>query len=359
MRVPGKWVGFVLKEWMLLASAFGFVVTSLYSKRFPVCSMAELQVIFILFVLFVAVKGLQRSNLLTWSAQRIEKGRLIPLKLMLATFGLSLLMTNDVALIVIVPLTLSLNVNRKDILVILEALSANAGSAAMPFGNPQNLFIYWYYGIHPENFIVSIAPFASVFLVLLVAASLCIKTKNIGGASQEMVRVNHTAYIYGILLALVILAVLRAVPLQASVLVVLFALLFDRRSLRVDFALLLSFLCLFGLAQNLKVVLASSPLEHSGHVFLISALSSQIISNVPAALLFAKFTVRWKALLWGTNVGGFGGLMGSLANLIVYKRYISHAGTGRPVAFTVEFLSLGYLAFIIGIGLYAGMVWLR
>lgn len=359
MKAYNLWLRYILKEWLLLVSAAGLILTSVYFKRLPAYSIPEIQVIFILFVLFVAVKGLQHSGMLTLLAQRIESGRLIPLKLVIATFGLSMVMTNDVALIVIVPLTLLLKVDRKDLLVILEALSANAGSASMPWGNPQNLFIYWYYGIRPEKFIASIAPLPSAFLILLIAASLFIKTKNIGGTPQKKEKANYTAYIYGSLLILLILMVLRLVPLPAGVLVILFALVFDRRSLRVDYALLLSFLCLFGLAQNLKIVLSSSPLEHSGHVFLFSALSSQIISNVPAALVFAKFTAHWKALLWGTNVGGFGSLMGSLANLIAYKLYISHTDASRPASFTVRFLFLGYGAFIIGIGLYAGADWIH
>jgi Na+/H+ antiporter NhaD/arsenite permease-like protein len=104
-------------------------------------------VLFILFVLFVVVKGLQRSGLLLRLSQRIEGGQFIPLKLVIATFCLSMLVTNDVALTVIVPLTLFLNIDRKDVLVILEALAANAGSALTLFGNPQNLFIYWFYQI--------------------------------------------------------------------------------------------------------------------------------------------------------------------------------------------------------------------
>lgn len=249
---------------------------------------------------------------------------------------------------------MALNINRKDVLVILEALAADAGSASTPFGNPQNLFIYWFYGIHPQEFIATIALFSFVFLALLVMASLVIKTKKDQVIPLKTEVVRHSAYIYGMLLILVILTVLRAVPLLSGVLVVIYALVFDRKSLRVDFALLLSFFCFFGLAENMKIVMASR-VEHSGHVFLFSAVSSQIMSNVPVTLLFAKFTTQWKALLWGTNVGGFGSLVGSLANLIAYKLYIAHGNTNNPVLFTTKFLILGYVAFFVGIGLYFGI----
>ncbi len=307
--------------------------------------------LFLLLALFVAVKGLEHDGLITRLSAAIERGRLVPLKLVVATFFLAMVVTNDVALLVVVPLTLALEVDRKGILVILEALAANAGSALVPIGNPQNLFIYWFYGLSPVEFVVAIAPFSLLFLALLVIASLAVRVRN--GEARPASRHGGRSFTlaYAALLLLVILAVLRVVPVAAGALVLAFALLFDRRSLRIDFALLVSFLFFFGLAENLKVLLGPR-LEHSGHVFLLSALASQIMSNVPAAVLFAKFTSQWKALLWGSNVGGFGSLVGSLANLIAYKLYVSDQRTEDAVAFTTAFLVLGYAAFLAGIGLY-------
>lgn len=276
------------------------------------------------------------------------------MKLVVATFFLSMLVTNDLSLAVIVPLTLILEIDRKHILVILEALAANAGSALSPIGNPQNLYIYWFYGADPIEFIMSIAPFSLIFLILLVAAAFAIKVTNKQAPTVKSEKVRYSAYAYGLSLILVILTVLRILPISVGVVVVFYALLFDRKSLHIDYGLLLSFLCFFGLANNMKVLLATD-LEHSGHVFLFSALSSQILSNVPAALLFAKFTTHWEALLWGTNVGGFGSLVGSLANMIAYKFFIAHERTHNLLRFTTTFLIFGYVAFFIGIGLYFGM----
>jgi len=96
----------------------------------------------------------------------------------------------------------------------------------------------------------------------------------------------------------------------------------------------------------------ASNLKYSEHIFILSALSSQVVGNVPAALLFAKFTTQWKMLLWGTNVGGFGNIMASFANLIAYKFYIRHERGNKIALFTIEFICLGYLMFFLGIGLY-------
>jgi len=350
MKPYNALLDFILREWILFASAVGFMATSLYSQRPPAFSLSDIQVLFLLWVLFVAVKGLENSGLILKFSRSIEKGRLIPLKLVAATFILSMAVTNDIALIVIVPLTLAINTERKDILVILEAFSANAGAALTPFGNPQNLFIYWYYHIPPANFIASIAPFSFFFLAILLAASVTVKTTH-DRTQAESTLISRTAYVYGSLLIIVVLTVLRVLPIVASAIVPVYALVFDRKALRVDYGLLFTFLCFIGLAENIRGLLASS-LEHPGHIFILSALLSQVMSNVPAALLFTKFTTQWKALLWGTNVGGFGNLVSSFANLIAYKLYISHEDRSKLVPFTIKFIGLGYVMFFLGMGIY-------
>ena len=350
MKRQSTFIDFVLKDWLVIASGVGFVITSIYARRFPVYSAQELQVLFILFVLFVSVKGLSNSGLISNIALKIEKGTLIPLKLVVTTFFLSMLVTNDIALIVIVPITLSLNINRKGILVILEALAANAGSALTPLGNPQNLFIYWFYDVHTIRFIETIAPFSLGFLIVLIVASLFVSISN---NAQETIaqKVNRKAYIYGVLVLIVLLTVLHIVPVVTGILVIIFALVFDRKALHVDYALLFSFFFFFGLADNMELFLAYE-MNHPGHIFLFSALASQVMSNVPATLLFAKFTTNWEALLWGVNAGGFGSLFGSLANLIAYKIYVTNEGTNNSNLFTAQFLIIGYTAFFLSIGLY-------
>ena len=58
----------------------------------------------------------------------------------------------------------------------------------------------------------------------------------------------------------------------------------------------------------------------AGRVTLVAVLSSQIISNVPAALLLSGFTNDWSSLMIGTNLGGLGTLIASMASLISYKQ---------------------------------------
>jgi len=343
---------FILKEWLLFASAVGLGVTSVYTKQLPVFSGNEQQVIFILAVLFISVKGLEQSGLILWLSRSLEKGRFVPVKLVVITFFLSMLVTNDVALIVLVPLTLVLKINRKGILVILEALAANAGSALTPVGNPQNLFIYWTYSIRPDTFILNIFPFSIFFLLILVAGSSFIKVSSKTGLFTESVKIKSTAYIYSAFLVILILIVLHVLPVYLGWFVLVYAIIFDRSSLKIDYFLLLTFVFFFGLAGNLKGLFPLN-IENPDHVFVFSALVSQLISNVPATLLFSKLTSQWQALLWGANVGGFGSLVASMANLIAYKLYINHLSVkDKLFSFTLKFIVFGYVAFFLGLSLF-------
>ncbi|WP_457575506.1 SLC13 family permease [Desulfomarina sp.] len=345
-------INYIQKEWLLFLSAVSLVLTSFFTGTLPVYSRDEFEILFILLILFITVNGLQQHGLILKIAGNIEKGRMLPVKLVVTTFFLSMLVTNDIALIVIVPLTLSLSIDRKDILVILEALAANAGSALTPQGNPQNLFIYWFYNIHPLEFIKEISPFSLFFLLILpVAASFVTAGNGRKNNRKKTVFVDRFAAIYVVLLFLVLLTVFHLLPVSCGILTLLFALFFDRKTLRIDYALLLSFFFFFGLAENLKLLLAAE-IGHSGHIFFFSALASQVMSNVPATLLFSKFTSNWKALLWGVNTGGFGSLVGSLANLIAYKIYVTHQDSGDIAMFTIKFLIMGYMAFLLSVGLY-------
>ncbi len=344
-------ISLLLKEWLLVFSAAGFLLTSVYTSKFPGYSIQEIEALFLLYALFISVRGLQQSGIITALSQNLEKGRLIPLKLMLAAFFLSMLVTNDVALIILVPLTLELSVDRKDLLVIGEALAVNGGSALTPFGNPQNLFIYWFYNLHFSEFLAEIWPFTCIFLFIMAALSFTIRVKGFPAPASMPTVEKRRAVIHALLLLLTLLIVLHVLPAFMVLIIIGYGLLFDRQALRVDYALLVSFFFFFGLAGNMKTLLAAE-IQHSGHIFILSALASQAISNVPAALLFAKFTTNWQALLWGTSVGGFGSLFGSLANLIAYKLYLNHETSVKPGLFTMKFLFFGYIAFFIGTGLF-------
>jgi Na+/H+ antiporter NhaD/arsenite permease-like protein len=345
-----KMKDFILEEWLFVISGIILICTSVYVKNIPIYSLAEIEVVFILLILFIVINGLDQSKLILKIAQKFENAKATALSLITSSFLLSMLVTNDIALMVLVPLTLSLNIKNKDIVIILEVLASNSGSALTPIGNPQNLFIYWFYNLDIYTFIKTIAPFSFILFFFIIIFSLLIDTKTTTH-NQYTKKVTKKAYIYAILLLIIILIVLHILNIYFGILILLYTYFFDKKALKIDYFLILSFLFFFGIANNLKLIISPEVL-HTQHLFISSVLISQLISNVPTTLLFAKFTSNYQDLLWGVNAGGFGTLFGSLANLIAYKIYISNKHTKNHWQFTLRFFILNFVALFISIFLY-------
>ncbi len=338
----------VAAEWLLILTILGWCATSLYLRRFPHYSPTDFKVVYTLLVFLVSIKGLEHKGVLPSIAARLDGGAYLPQKLILITGLLSMFVTNDVAVLTMVPLTLALGMDER--LIILEALVANSASTLTPFGNPQNIFIYFHYHLHPLEFMGAIAPFALFFFAFCLAVSFLVKKGPQALSSPEgKPGIQKAGLLYGAFFVIFVLAVLRILPLFLGILPLVFALIWDRESLKVDYLLLLTFLAFFGFTDNLMHILRFS-LGDGGEVFLYSALGSQVISNFPSTLLFADFTRNWQALLWGVSVGGFGNLISSLASLIAYRLYKAH--TGEQKSFLVKFHILGYTAFALGCGLF-------
>ena len=339
-------------ERFLIAIGIGLAATCFYLRRIPLYTRDDFRVVYTLLVFLVIVKGLEGKGALCKIASRFREGRYLYLKLTLLTALLSMLVTNDVALLTVVPLTLALDLSagREAFLLVLETITANGASTLTPFGNPQNMFIYYYYHLNPWEFAKAIAPLSIVSLALvLLVAYIMGKNYRCEGGNGRGVSFDRAAYVYLLCFSLFILAVLRVLPLAVGVLPLIYAFLFDRASLSVDYLLLLTFVVFFGFTDNLIHILHIS-LESSTQVFLCSTLASQVISNVPSALLLADFTNNWKALLWGVSVGGFGNLIGSLASLISYRLYKAKSVNAK--GYLIRFHIYGYASLFAGLLVY-------
>ena len=339
----------LIEEWLLVVSTTGLLATSVWLRRAPAYSVHDFEVVFTLLVFLVIARGLELSGFLPNLARRFGAGRALGLKLVGLTAVLSMFVTNDVALLTVVPLTLAMNVRKKGTLVILETLTANGASALTPFGNPQNIFIYYHYHLHPVEFVRVIVPFGVVSLALVLALTqLRVRSVSLEDDGTHD-PVDRHAIAYLVSFPLFLAGVLHVLPLSVGFLPLAYASLADRRSLKIDVILLATFLAFFGFTDNLMQMLEFN-LQDPTKVFLASAVASQFISNVPSALLFGDFTQNWQALLWGVSVGGFGSLIGSLASLISYRFYKAHVANTR--SFLLEFHLLSYILFATGLAAF-------
>ena len=264
--------------------------------------------------------------------QRCHDQRRLSFILVALTFVSSMFITNDMALLTFVPITLI--IARKagfdpGFTVILQALGANIGSSLTPLGNPQNLFLYNYYQLSLQQFLMIMLPF-----VVLGGAWLCLLNRRTRNRKLEfeletiaLVSRRKTILYLG-LFAVIFLSVLRLIDYRLVTVMVLMAVLIMDRHLfkRVDYCLLGTFVCFFIVVGNLSQLswlssfFSQACLSSSGS-FVGSIILSQFISNVPSAIFLAHFTQQWEAILLGVNVGGLGTLIASMASVIAYRLY--------------------------------------
>jgi di/tricarboxylate transporter len=286
--------------------------------------------------LLLLTKGIELSGALARLGHRLigtmSSLRGLALFLVASTALLSTVLTNDVALFVVVPLTLGLARSAKlpiGRLVIFEALAANAGSTLTPIGNPQNLFLWHLSGLPFEWFVLALLPLTSLLMLALAAVTWFAFPRTPialhGDAPAEVVD-RHLLRICLILFP-VFLVLTDLHHVAPALLVVLAVFIVLRRAVvaEADWGLILVFILMFidlrlvaeqplvrGLLQGLA-------LEKPHHLYLAGVALSQVISNVPAAILLAEYSKDWRVIAWGVNVGGFGFVLGSLANLIALR----------------------------------------
>lgn len=258
--------------------------------------------------------------------------RLLFLLLIVITFLGSMVIANDMALITFLPLGyFALSVTHKEkymaYLFILQNVSANLGGMLTPFGNPQNLYLYSYFQIETGAFLRVMTPPFLAAIALLALATLFVKNEKLVINDDYHEHLNRPrTLVYLALFALSLLIVFRIIPYLVGLILITVALFFsDRESIRmVDYPLLFTFAFFFVFSGNL----ARIPTVHAffsdllaKDTFTVSALSCQVISNVPSAVLLSRFTENWQELLVGVNIGGTGTLIASLASLITFSEF--------------------------------------
>lgn len=363
-NIPGKILAFIKAQPVLIA-AFVLAVTTMFfvppdAQYIGYCNFAVLAE---LFALMIAVAGLRRvglfEKLTAFLLGKAGSVRRLSQIFVLLCFFSSMIVTNDVALITFVPLTLlafaGINDEKSRIItVVLETVAANLGSMMTPVGNPQNLYIYDEFGLNAMQFVTTMLPAGLISLVLILALSFLIPRSACSSekSAPKKLSVGLTA-VYAALFVLCLLTVFKVLPYPVCAAAAVLAALFTDRKLllKADYALLATFVCFFIFVGNISRIgevssFFSGVLE--GREIVVSALLSQFISNVPAAVMLSGFTGNGTALLVGVNLGGLGTPIASMASLISLQFYRSseNAHSGKYIA-VFSAVNFGMLAVLL------------
>ena len=330
----------------------------------------DYRVLALLFCLMAIMEGFKQTGLFGKLAgallRKVKDFRQLNLVLVLLCFFSSMWITNDVALLTFVPfaiLVLKLaGLQEKMIpVIVMQTIAANLGSMLTPVGNPQNLYLYSVSGMGMMEFIRVMAPLTLLSLVLILL--VCFDSKNVEIDEKQLMkelgneertdsreeakgeaqrkRNGMENMLLALLFLLSLLSVARILPWQILLLITVVACVFisavwkeEFLIKKVDYGLLLTFVAFFVFIGNMERVEAVRELLSgvlAGRELWMGFACSQIISNVPAAILISGFTTAYEDLLMGVNIGGLGTLIASLASLISYKMFAVESGADKAV----------------------------
>jgi len=344
-----KIVNFAKKETVLFAAvllAFGSMVCVPPDMQY--LSYIDYRVLALLFCLMTVMEGFKSTGFFAAVAgkllEKVKTFRQLYLVLVFLCFFTSMWITNDVALLTFVPFTvlvLRMTGLEQEMIpvIVLQTIAANLGSMTTPVGNPQNLYLYSISGMGIGAFLQIMGPLTLIsagliFLICLIHKDFPIRQGMLG---KEIVGVRKAGenQVLAVLFFISLLSVFRILSWQLLLLIVLASCIgikaFCKEKylpLEADFGLLLTFVAFFIFIGNMgRICVVREVLSQvlNGRELLISFLCSQMISNVPAAILLSGFTEEYRGLLQGVNIGGLGTLIASLASLISYKFFAAES----------------------------------
>ncbi len=349
-----KLVSFFKQE-VVLTAAFALAVLSCFfvhpDKQY--IEYLDMRVLALLFCLMAVMEGFKQLGVFETLARKLMRKvkdiRGLCFVLVFLCFFSAMFITNDVALITFVPFSiLILEMAKKReytiSIVVLQTLAANLGSMFTPVGNPQNLYLYTVSGMEFWQFLKTMLPLTAVSFLLLFFCCFFQKKQPVQLADEtkqayategkKTTQAKMLFFLDVLLFVLSLLCVLRILPYPVLFVITLLGILLFQREIlkKVDYCLLLTFVSFFVFIGNMGRISSIQELLSEllkGREMGVSFLCSQVISNVPAAILLSGFTENYTALLKGVNIGGLGTLIASLASLISYKFYAASEGSRK------------------------------
>lgn len=351
----------------LYTAAILAFVTSFFI-RFSITSTIDalnLKILLLLLCLMLVVASFKKLGVLSLVYMKLcslsGNARSLSRLFIFINFFISMLITNDVSLIIFIPIAIAafVKVNRQDLLIkvlSLQTIAANVGSTLTPIGNPQNLFIYTVFNYDLLSFLKVTFPIILVSFVLLFLTTHFIDTKPLKYESKIVLSINSKTKrcsLTTVLFVLCLLSVLRVLDVYLMSTLVLSSILIMDMSLfkQADYKLLLLFVFLFIFVNNVcQIETVKSFAENfvDKYEYFISVSLSQIVSNVPATVMLSNFAKDPNMLLIGVNVGGLGTIIASMASLITFKFYIKTEGA-TPLYYMKKFTkyNIGFLLVLV------------
>ena len=356
-------IGFIKKEAVLsIATLFAIITAFIVPPGKGYIDYMNFRVLGLLLALMTVVAGLRKTQVMDYVARKLAFScktiRTLGFLLTFLCFFASMFVTNDVALLSFVPLSISVLLLWKAekyiiYIVVMETVAANMGSMLTPMGNPQNLYLADFYNMGNLEFFKATVPVWLLSGIIIAIFLLKIENKplEIEKDNNEIVINRRLSLVYGFLGLISILAVFNVISYVVAVAVVVaVVIVVDRRVLLgVDWFLLLTFIMFFIFVGNLGEIQAVKDFFGSiaeGRELFVGAFLSQIISNVPAAVMLSSFTENGIPLMIGVDIGGLGTPVASLASLISYRIYKEYWGknTGR---FMAVFLAVNFVILVL------------
>ena len=299
-------------------------------------------------------------------ASRFEKMTALSLFLIFGVFFSSMFVTNDVSLIIFVPVTILLFKGcDKEAYILpvisMENIAAIRGSLLMPFGSPQNLFLFGQSGVSVWRFMLHMLPLCAMSAILLIIFVFVLYRKNPGEKIQPLVETaswtkegKKLRIVYIVLFLLVIATIVTRTQFwYVSLVAVLVTVLIADRALfkKVDYVLILTFLCFFIFSSSIAANAAISEFLKkavAGYEYWWAIGLSQIISNVPATIVLYPFTENFAGLIYGADTAGLCSLIGSLASVINYRIYVrEYPSNGKKFIITFTLISWAFFLIVV------------
>lgn len=328
-----KLTDFFKKEIIFSISALLAVISCFFVKpTLDYVDYINWETVILLFVIMVFVEILKNLSVFEISVRKlltkVKTARGLVLFLVFTCFFSSIFITNDVSLIIFVPFSILAlkKVGRDDLIILtvcLQTIAANVGCMVLPIGAPHNIVMYTVSDIPFESFFLLLLPYIAVSVLFLILMSFFIKKESIVLPKMTRITVNRQNFL-------------------------------KRVFQGVDYYLLLTFIALFILIGNMQNIPFFNAIFNNliaGNEVLWGILASQVISNVPAAILLSGFSTNYEAIIVGINIGGFGTLIASMANLISYKIIVRQYDEFK-IRYLIVFTLLNVILLVILVGVY-------